>query len=275
MSLQSQIRLYIILSIVIYIAYAVAIFFMNIYYNSPVNTLAQSSQFMDRLYIFSIIISLLALAFGIYILLFTYTRGLNKYRDIARRLQIMSVKSSFDLSILDFPTEDEFGSLGNDLNRIVTRLKIYDNLKIQKIRTEHEKFRLLADRSDYPVLVIGVEDGEKVVKFYNEEFSRVFVEKPETSLVNIVLSKIWIYGSNQTKPPSEEETADMNKFVDDDFEHAIDLVITTKAPADIKKDMVTLSGDKTYRAYPIEILPISEDEHHVTEVLLIFKKAMK
>jgi hypothetical protein len=275
MSLQSQIRLYIILSIVIYIAYAVAIFFMNIYYNSPVNTLAQSSQFMDRLYIFSIIISLLALAFGIYILLFTYTRGLNKYRDIARRLQIMAVKSSFDLSILDFPTEDEFGSLGNDLNRIVTRLKIYDNLKIQKIRTEHEKFRLLADRSDYPVLVIAIEDGEKVVKFYNEEFSRVFVEKPETSLVNIVLSKIWIYGEDRTKPPSEEDTADMNKFIDDDFEHAIDLVITTKTPADIKKDMVTLSGDKTYRAYPIEILPISEEEHHVTEVLLIFKKAMK
>ncbi|OHD61995.1 MAG: hypothetical protein A2014_04555 [Spirochaetes bacterium GWF1_49_6] len=275
MSLQSQIRLYIILSIVIYIAYAVAIFFMNIYYNSPVNTLAQSSQFMDRLYIFSIIISLLALAFGIYILLFTYTRGLNKYRDIARRLQIMAVKSSFDLSILDFPTEDEFGSLGNDLNRIVTRLKIYDNLKIQKIRTEHEKFRLLADRSDYPVLVIAIEDGEKVVKFYNEEFSRVFVEKPETSLVNIVLSKIWIYGEDRTKPPSEEDTADMNKFIDDDFEHAIDLVITTKAPADIKKDMVTLSGDKTYRAYPIEILPISEEEHHVTEVLLIFKKAVK
>jgi hypothetical protein len=275
MSLQSQIRLYIILSIVIYIAYAVAIFFMNIYYNSPVNTLAQSSQFMDRLYIFSIIISLFALSFGIYILLFTYTRGLNKYRDIARRLQIMAVKSSFDLSILDFPTEDEFGSLGGDLNRIITRLRIFDNLKIQKIRTEHEKFRLLADRSDYPVLVIGIEDGEKVVKFYNEEFSRVFVEKPETSLVNIVLSKIWIYGANRAKPVTEEDAADMNKFIDDDFEHAIDLVITTKVPADIKKDMVTLTGDKTYRAYPIEILPIAEEEHNVSEVLLIFKKAMK
>ena len=147
---------------------------------------------MDRLYIFAIIISILALTFGIYILLFTYTRGLNKYRDIARRLQVITTKSVFDLSILDFPTEDEFGSLGGDLNRILTRLKTFDELKRQKIHSEREKFQFLADRIDYPVMVISVEDSEKVVKFYNEKFSEVFVKRPETSLVNIVLSKILI-----------------------------------------------------------------------------------
>ncbi len=280
-SLQSRLKIYIILSIVIYIIMAISIFMIDLRLSPALTRLnlleADLVEFLNRLYIALIVITIFAILYGIVMFVFVLVRGINKYQDIVRRIASIETQSEYNLKSIEFPREDEFGNLGSHLSLILKRLSKYDDLKVQRIRIENQKFKIIADKISMPVLVIGVEDKDKKVKYYNENFQTTFTRKEENvffDIRNTLLSALNIQSvKNGKKEPADKEA--LESFIDGEFVQAIDLAISNKSSTTIKKDIRSLDGSERYHSDNIEIIPFWNDYGEVTDVMLLFEKIRK
>jgi hypothetical protein len=231
-------------------------------------------EFLNRLYIALIVITVFAIIYGIVMFVFVLVRGINKYQDIARRLASIELQTEYNLKTIEFPKEDEFGNLGSHLSLILKRLAKYDDLKVQRIRIENQKFKLVADKLTTPVLVIGIEDSEKKVKYYNDSFQESFTKKEGNAFYDIrnaLLSAINIQPVKNGKK-EQLDPEDIESFLDIEFVQAIDLTISNKSMTTIKKDIKSLDGSEKYHSDNIEIIPFWDDYDAVTDVMLIFEK---
>lgn len=281
-SLQNRLRIYIILSIVVNIITAISVFILDLRLSPALVRLnllePDLVNFLDRLYIALLVVTVFAILYGIVVFVFVFVRGVNKYRDLARRLASIETQSEYNLKSIEFPREDEFGNLGSYLSLILKRIAKYDDLKLQRIRIENQKFKMIADKTDIPVLVIAVEDTDKRVKYYNESFQNSFTKKEKDvffDIRNTLLTALNIQAEKkETKEPIPDAET-FESFLDDEFIQAIDFAIADKSQTTIKKDIRSLDGKERYHSDNIEIVPFWNDYGEVTDVMLLFNKIRK
>jgi hypothetical protein len=280
-SLQAKIKIYIAFSLMIYIITAISIFTIDLYVNNAVQEagieMPETVELLNKLYIFNISLVLGALVLGLYILVFVFIRGINKYKEYTRRLMNLQKQGRYSLEMLQFPKEDEFGNIGTHLNYITAQIMKFDMLKTQKIKTENQKFRIISDRLLIPVLTISNDGGSKIIKHYNKKFQELFIPSSKengffTNLTNSVLSTLRIRKNDLAKKDDNIEDDGVNKFIDAEFNQAIDLAITNSSEMTIKKEIYSLNGQKTYYCEDINIIPVVTEENRVFDVLIIFNK---
>lgn len=281
LSLQNRLKIYIILSIITYIITAVSIVMIDLRLSPALLQLSllepEMVEFLNRLYIALIVITVFAIIYGIVMFVFVLVRGINKYQDIARRLASIELQSEYNLKTIEFPKEDEFGNLGSHMSLILKRLAKYDDLKVQRIRIENQKFKLVADKLAMPVLVIGIEGNDKKVRYYNDSFQEAFTKREGNAFYDIrnaLLSAINIQPVKNGKKEQLDPEA-IESFLDIEFVQAIDLTISNKSMTTIKKDIKSLDGSDKYHSDNIEIIPFWDDYDAVTDVMLIFDKIKK
>lgn len=286
-TLQNRLRIYIVLSIGVYTILTLSVFVIDTYLNFIFQQFPQINpsitQFLNKIYIFTLIVSLVAIALGVYVLVSIYIRGINKYKEIDRRFFGTDLVGDFNLKSIEFPSEDEFGHMGKHLNNILDRVERFDHLKSQRIMTERMKFELLGEIIDVPLLTIQIEEHDKVIKYYNElfkdKFAKKIVKDEEEDLFfdfkNAMLSALRIQENVfglKPLPVDESENMDLNMFIDSEFVQAIDLTLSTLTSTTIRKEIWNIYGDVLYYSDEIKIYPIWDDYGKVQEVVILFDK---
>ena len=296
-SLQNKIRFYIVVSIIIYIICTISIFLINVYINNSIGSLIaplkEVNKFLNKIYIFVVTLSIFGVIYGIYVFFNSYLKGLNRYREIVKRVAGFSEQDVFDLKSIDFPSEDEFGNMGIEMNSIISKLQRFDDLKVQRIKVEEQKIEILAERMDLPVLVVKVDKNDKIVKYYNSKFEQIFARKKDKEdqfydLKNFFLKALIV----QEEKPVESQTHNPFKgvldafnaisegeliysFIDKEFEDAINIAIADRNITTIKKNVRTIRGDEVWHSEKIEIIPAWNDYGKTLDVIILFHNLKK
>jgi len=290
--LQVRIKIYIIVASVLHIVSFVG-YYIIYKILSGVNQTFQFPYpmliiFSTRFFYFMFVTSILVVFFGISVYFFAYKKGLNRYKEIQKRIEDFVIQEDFNLKSLDFPEEDEFGNIGMAFNAIISKLEKYDEIKMEKLFVEFEKTKILSDMIDTPILFVSIEDGEKIVKYYNEKFEKIFAKKNDKEfydIKNMRLNSLRIgIEENKSEPESfsvmetfkqMSETEMVDSFIDKEFEDAIDLAISEKRKTDIRKEIKTIRGDEKYKSGSITIHPVLARNGEVLEVIIVFNELKK
>ncbi len=299
-SLQNKIRIYIVVSIIIYVISLTSVFLINMYLNtmatatSPLVT--TQNLFLNRIYIFLLVVSILAVIYGVVTYVLTLVNGLNRYREVARRVASLMEQDDFNLKSIEFPKEDEFGSIGRDFNALLYKLARFDDLKTQRSKGENRKFEMVAEKLDTPLLVVRIDEGDKIVKYYNKKFESVFAKKSETEyydIKNFYLRALMRQegdpaaagtdGATEESAPkgvldifnSMSDSEAIFSFLDKEFEDAINIAMSDRKTIDIKKSFCTMRGDECYHSDHIQIVPVVDDYGNTLDVMIFFNKLKK
>jgi hypothetical protein len=130
---------------------------------------------------------------------------------------------------------------------------------------------------------VSIENGEKIVKHYNETCEQIFARKNEKEFYDIrnrQLTKLSISGSEGINlidifnKISDEEIVD--SFIDKEFEDAIDYAITKRTKTTIKnKEIKTIDGKELYLSEEINIYPVIDRQDNPIEIIIFFDKFKK
>lgn len=283
--LQTRIKIYIILSIILHIIYLIAYYVMFVIFNNMDKDGILTSYILGffslRFFYFVLVSTLIVIILGVTVYFFSYKKGINRYKELQKRMEDFLIQEDFNLKALDFPLEDEFGNIGMAFNKIINKIEKYNTLRLQRLYVEFEKTRLLADMIDTPILFVGVEDGEKVVRHYNKSFEKIFARKNEKEfydlrnmlLDSLVVEREGIEFKGVLDTFNKMQDTDMVvNFIDDEFENAIELAITQKTKIDIKKELKTIKGDKKYRCDLISIYPVTDKNGNTLDLMIFFDK---
>ncbi len=273
-SLQSRIRFFLIFSLITYIITAISLFIINHSIGNqavPQGSLNAGIN-LDRIFIVAIIMIILGFLVAAYNLLFTYIRGVNRYRELARRLHSLSDIGTFNLRSIEFPAEDEFGNIGKQLNAILGRLAEFDEIKTQRIKLERQKFTILAGILDIPVLFISLQGPHKLIKSYNNRFRELFTRKHKEEAFYEIEGSSLSALAEQCAPPAYKNYAPL---IDENLLDAIDTSVNILSPATLKRDFTAMNGKEKYHCEKLEVIPIWDDYNQVGDILILFKDIRK
>ncbi len=288
--LQTRIKIYLAISIVSQFIGFISFFLVYIIVRKAKNKMEEFQvlvNFTERSYIFISILLIFSILYGISIYFFVFKKGINKYRELKRRLDEVSILEDFNLKSISFPEEDEFGNIGTLFMAIINKIEKYNELRTERLYVEFEKNRLLADFINIPILFVSLEKGEKIVQYYNESFEKIFAKKNEKEfydIKNLQLNSLYIASSEQKEPKfkgvldvfdkmSEQEM--VYSFIDKEFDSAIDYAIVQKTKTTIKKEIRTINGLELYKSDRIEIYPILDRQGNTFEIVILFDKIKK
>jgi len=284
--LQTKLKIYIAVSVTIHFIGFVSLVILYIVYNNWQSNMIDQKVFGEifiRSVLFFSITFIFSFLYGGYVYFFVFKKGINKYKEIKRRLEQIGQLEDFNLKAISIPDEDEFGNIGIYLNYIINKIEKYNELKTERLFVEHEKTKLLADFLNIPILFVSIENGEKIVKHYNETFEQIFARKNEKEFYDIrnrQLTKLSISGSEGINlidifnKISDEEVVD--SFIDKEFEDAIDYAITKRTKTTIKnKEIKTIDGKEWYLSEEINIYPVIDRQDNPIEIIIFFDKFKK
>lgn len=228
--------------------------------------------FLDRIFIIALIFMFFSFVFGVYTLIFTYFRGVNRYRDFSRRLNNLTDLGTFNLRTIEFPNEDEFGKIGTQFNSILRRLADFDDLKTQRLKMERQKFNIISDLLDLPVLFISLNGTDKVIKSYNQRFREYFTKKEDDQSFYEIDNNSLEALEAQCLPP---KTKGYKPLIDKDMIEVVDTSIAVFSPTRIRRDFTSMNGKDKFHAERIDIIPVWDDFNQVGDILVIYHDIRK
>ena len=273
-SLSSIIRVYILLSIIVMITFFVMLTSVDVLLE-PVWAIVstQTEIIYRRLYVTVIILSLIAIVAGVFVSIFVFDRGINKYQDFLRRFDNIEQHSAIRPSVLRFPEQDEFGNLGLLFNNFLAKIDHYDQLKTVLAKMEHEKFKTVVELLPFPVLLIQTDTNEPYISLYNQSFRDLFLKKSvfidhrgntkvqyflleDTPVINLTLKD-----EDNTPFLSEQQLNQLkNNRILWEKKHSLSDMIFTE-----------LAGSKKYKFENVHCIPINNDlENVMAQMLYIF-----
>lgn len=177
-SLSHVIRVFIVTAIAIMVAFFCALTTVDVILQPYWKLIPVGVEYIFRqIYIWMIITSLSGAVFGVITFVFFYNRGLNKYQEFLRRVTQVNFGGRVRPDILRFPSQDEFGNLGAQLNVLVEKLAFYDQSKTIMAQLEKDKFHIVADNAHFPILIFNTLLNEPQVSYYNKAFKELFLKK--------------------------------------------------------------------------------------------------
>jgi len=103
-----------------------------------------------------------------FIFLVKRTRGFNAYKRIIERLSSEG-SMSFNLNVR-FPEKDEFGNLGGWLNRFIEQMRVFDKIKVERLRASQQKIAALSEACERALVVLS--EDMKIV-YLNSYFKKL------------------------------------------------------------------------------------------------------
>jgi signal transduction histidine kinase len=90
------------------------------------------------------------------LLVITRRKGFVAYRRIIDRLG-SGRSMNFNLNIA-FPEQDEFGNLGSTLNKFMEQVRLFDRIKVEKMRALQQQISYLMESSDKGIIILTEEN---------------------------------------------------------------------------------------------------------------------
>jgi PAS domain-containing protein len=168
-------------------------------------------------------------------------RGFTAYKRIIERLS-SERSTNFNLNI-QFPETDEFGNLGKWLNRFIEKVREFDRIKVERLRTSQQKITALSENMEKGVILLT---GENRVSYVNGQFVKLLNIGSKT-VVGLPIEKVL-----------ENEQLD-NALIE----------IRKKPKDQILEDLKIKSGEAVYKA-KLTVIPIISSELAVMESIIIF-----
>ena len=103
-----------------------------------------------------------------YVLVVSRRRGFVVYRRIIDRLA-SGRSTNFNLNI-QFPEQDEFGNLGHWLNKFMNQVRVFDRLKVEKLRALQQQVAYLSESVEKGIVVLDEEDR---IEWVNSHFRKL------------------------------------------------------------------------------------------------------
>jgi PAS domain-containing protein len=90
------------------------------------------------------------------LLVITRRKGFVAYNRIIDRLG-SGRSRNFNLNIT-FPEQDEFGNLGSTLNKFMEQIRLFDRIKVEKLRALQQQISFLMERIDKGIIILTEEN---------------------------------------------------------------------------------------------------------------------
>jgi len=90
------------------------------------------------------------------LLVITRRKGFVAYNRIIDRLG-SGRSRNFNLNIT-FPEQDEFGNLGSTLNKFIEQIRLFDRIKVEKLRALQQQISFLMERIDKGIIILTEEN---------------------------------------------------------------------------------------------------------------------
>jgi signal transduction histidine kinase len=90
------------------------------------------------------------------LLVITRRKGFVAYNRIIDRLG-SGRSMNFNLNI-SFPEQDEFGNLGSTLNKFMEQVRLFDRLKVERMRALQQQISFLMERMDKGIIILTEEN---------------------------------------------------------------------------------------------------------------------
>jgi PAS domain-containing protein len=119
-----------------------------------------------------------------YFLVVYRRRGFVAYRRIIERLS-GGRSMSFNLNI-KFPEQDEFGDLGHWLNKFMEQVRVFDRLKVEKLRALQQQVAFLSESTDKGTVILNAEDR---IESANSHFKKL-LNIGDKTVVGLPINKI-------------------------------------------------------------------------------------
>ena len=95
-----------------------------------------------------------------------------KIKDAIRELQ----ENNFDVSIY-YTQDDEIGEISREMNKMIQSIKLFDELRTDRISVEKRKFDVLANMVKRPVLLANA--NSKIVYMNNQLYSLMQIQSDD------------------------------------------------------------------------------------------------
>ncbi|MGL4367000.1 MAG: hypothetical protein ACRCTQ_01780 [Brevinemataceae bacterium] len=273
-SLSNVIRIYCIFSIVVMIAFfliltSIDVILEPVWHNAP----AYAQTIFTNLYVSVIIMSICSVVTGIIIVVFVYNRGINKYQDLIRRIDNLSRNNMIRLSALKFPAQDEFGNLGEKLNEFLQKIDYYDQTKTNLAQIEKKKFQIIADYTQFPILLFNTENNEAYIVYHNSAFRDMFLKK------NVFIDN---YGRTQIQYFIIEDSPvahfninneEQTSFFDNDVLSRLKTkdMLSDKTQIFQNKVFMDMSGERSYECEQLICIPLNSSiSNSMAQMLYLF-----
>jgi hypothetical protein len=181
-----------------------------------------------------------------FILLVTRRRGFIAYRRIIDRLE-SGRSMNFNLNI-QFPEQDEFGNLGHWLNKFLEQVRVFDRIKVEKLRGLQQQVTFLSESIDRGLIILT---NENKVESVNSQL-RKLLNIGDKTVAGLPISKIV------------------------ENEHLLEALEETRAkPKDqVLEDLRVRVGETVYKS-KVTIVPIVSSELRVMQTMLVFDYIQK
>lgn len=269
------IRIYIYLSIVVLLGFFLVLTSVDVILE-PVWILAgtERESIFKSLYITVIMMSIATIVFAVFVAIFIQDRGINKYNDFLRRFDNMGSHAFLKLSMLQFPNHDEFGNLGQKLNKFLKKVEYYDETKSDLALLEKKKFQSLADLTDLSILLIDTRSKEPYISYYNHEFKELFLRK-NTFIDNSGKTKVQ-YSMIEDRPVVNLVVKNTDEpFLNEIQMHQIsnNTILWDKPHIIVDPIYSDLLGEKKYQFKKVICIPLNNTVDQVMyQMLYIFVK---
>lgn len=173
-------------------------------------------------------------------------RGFVAYKRIIERLS-SDRSMSFNLNVT-FPEQDEFGNLGKWLNKFMQRLRDFDRIKVERLRTTQQRITFLSEIVDKGIVTIS---NENRIIYANSHFIDL-LNIGEKTVVGLPINRV-VENEYILKALEEIKEKPKNQVLD---------------------DLKIKSGDTVYKT-KVMIVPIISSEVELVETMIIFDYIQK
>ncbi len=181
-----------------------------------------------------------------FIFLVKRKRGFSAYKRIIERISNED-SMSFNLNV-SFPEKDEFGNLGCWLNKFIEQMRVFDKIKVERLRAFQQKIAALSEASEKALIILS------------EEMKMIFTNSHFITLLNIGEKNII-----GLPVESVVQNDQLVKVLDGLKEKPKDQVLN---------DLKIKSGEVTYKT-SISIVPIISSDVRLIEIMIIFDYIQK
>jgi signal transduction histidine kinase len=180
------------------------------------------------------------------ILIVTRRKGFVAYKRMIDRLS-SGRSMNFNLNIT-FPEQDEFGNLGKWLNKFMEQVRIFDKIKVEKLRALQQQVAFLTESIDKGVVIVS---SESKISSVNTHFVQL-LNIGEKSVIGLPINKV-------------VENESILQALDE---------IKDKPKNQVLEDLKIKSGDTVYKT-KVTIVPIISSEVTLMETMIIFDYIQK
>lgn len=196
-----------------------------------------------------------------------------KIKDAIRELQ----ENNFDVSIY-YTQDDEIGEISREMNKMIQSIKLFDELRTDRINVEKRKFDVLANMVKRPVLLANA--NSKIVYMNNQLYSLMQIQSDdvigkeitETVMPQSIVESFELAIKRRSKIENTEVMIPAKITKEEAEEKQIE-VVEKEASSQGDGDEIILEEEFVYQGYA-NVIPIRGKDSSLDYYLMVLSKEL-